>query len=66
MQDLNVALVTGSSSGMGFEIALLLARTGFHTYASMREQNKEQKEITQQRQGPFILIYVCIKVLLTY
>jgi NAD(P)-dependent dehydrogenase (short-subunit alcohol dehydrogenase family) len=32
----NVALVTGSSSGIGFETSLLLARTGFHTYASMR------------------------------
>lgn len=27
-----VALVTGSSSGIGFETALLLSRSGFHTY----------------------------------
>jgi NAD(P)-dependent dehydrogenase (short-subunit alcohol dehydrogenase family) len=31
-----VAVVTGSSSGMGFETSLLLARSGFHTYATMR------------------------------
>jgi NAD(P)-dependent dehydrogenase (short-subunit alcohol dehydrogenase family) len=42
----NVALVTGSSSGIGFETALLLARTGFHTYASMRNLEKS-KNITE-------------------
>lgn len=31
-----VALVTGSSSGIGFETSLALARNGFHTYATMR------------------------------
>jgi NAD(P)-dependent dehydrogenase (short-subunit alcohol dehydrogenase family) len=31
-----VALVTGSSSGMGYETAITLARAGIHTYASMR------------------------------
>jgi NAD(P)-dependent dehydrogenase (short-subunit alcohol dehydrogenase family) len=40
-----VALVTGSSSGIGFETALLLSRSGFHTYASMR--NLEKKNITE-------------------
>jgi NAD(P)-dependent dehydrogenase (short-subunit alcohol dehydrogenase family) len=42
----NVALVTGSSSGIGFETSLLLARTGFHTYASMRNLEKS-KNITE-------------------
>lgn len=37
MQGLKVAIVTGSSSGIGFETALLLARSGFQTYASMRD-----------------------------
>ena len=46
IQDKNVALVTGSSSGIGFETALLLARNGFHTYASMRNP-KKSKDITQ-------------------
>jgi len=32
-----VAIVTGSSSGMGYETSLILARNGFHTYASMRK-----------------------------
>lgn len=31
-----VALVTGSSSGIGLETALALARDGYHTFASMR------------------------------
>jgi NAD(P)-dependent dehydrogenase (short-subunit alcohol dehydrogenase family) len=41
-----VALVTGSSSGIGFETALLLSRSGFHTYASMRNLEKS-KNITE-------------------
>jgi len=35
-----VALVTGSSSGIGLETALALARDGFHTFASMRDIGK--------------------------
>ncbi|HSB57520.1 MAG TPA: SDR family oxidoreductase [Nitrosopumilaceae archaeon] len=35
-----VALVTGSSSGIGFETALALAREGYTTYASMRDTKK--------------------------
>ena len=35
-----VALVTGSSSGIGLETALALARDGFHTFASMRDAKK--------------------------
>ena len=35
-----VALVTGSSSGIGYETALALARDGYHTFASMRDTNK--------------------------
>jgi NAD(P)-dependent dehydrogenase (short-subunit alcohol dehydrogenase family) len=29
--------MTGSSSGIGFETSLTLARNGFHTYATMRK-----------------------------
>jgi short-subunit dehydrogenase len=32
----SVAVVTGSSSGIGLDTSLLLARSGFHTYATMR------------------------------
>jgi NAD(P)-dependent dehydrogenase (short-subunit alcohol dehydrogenase family) len=32
-----VAVVTGSSSGMGYETSLILARNGFHTYATVRK-----------------------------
>jgi len=46
MDKKKVALVTGSSSGIGFETALLLARNGFDTFATMRNMNKS-KEITE-------------------
>jgi short-subunit dehydrogenase len=32
-----IAVVTGSSTGIGFETSLALARNGFHTYATMRK-----------------------------
>jgi len=35
-----VALVTGSSSGIGLETVLSLARDGYHTFASMRNVGK--------------------------
>ena len=38
-----VALVTGSSSGIGFETSLALARDGYHTFASMRDINKAEE-----------------------
>ena len=37
-----VAVVTGSSSGIGYEISLILARNGFLTYATMRNLNKSE------------------------
>ncbi len=38
-----VALVTGSSSGIGFETSLALARDGYHTFASMRDTSKAEE-----------------------
>src|SRR5215208_7735682 len=40
-----VAVVTGSSSGIGYETSLLLARNGFFTYATMRSPHKSNKII---------------------
>ena len=42
-QQEKVAVVTGSSTGIGFETSLLLSRKGFYTYATMRNLNKSQK-----------------------
>ena len=36
-QEKEVAVVTGASTGIGFETSLALARNGFHTYATMRK-----------------------------
>jgi NADP-dependent 3-hydroxy acid dehydrogenase YdfG len=38
----SIAVVTGSSTGIGFETSLLLARNGLHTYATMRDTNKRK------------------------
>ena len=38
-----VAVITGTSSGIGFETALALAREGYYTYATMRDVTKSDK-----------------------
>ena len=45
MQQKNIVLVTGSSSGIGFHTSLFLARAGFYTYATMRNLDKSSKII---------------------
>ncbi|MGA9150100.1 MAG: SDR family oxidoreductase [Candidatus Nitrosopolaris sp.] len=54
MQQKSTALVTGSSSGIGFETSLSLARAGFYTYATMRNIDKSSKiiEIAQEDNLP--------------
>jgi len=58
-----IAVVTGSSSGIGFETALLLARSGFHTYATMRNLEKSKKitEIANTEKLPLQVVaaYLC-------
>jgi NAD(P)-dependent dehydrogenase (short-subunit alcohol dehydrogenase family) len=44
-----VAVVTGSSSGIGFETSLLLARNGIYTYATMRNQSKSEEILANTR-----------------
>ena len=40
-----VAIVTGSSSGIGFETALALAKEGYFTYATMRDTTKRDQKL---------------------
>ncbi len=43
MQHTKIAVVTGSSSGIGFATSVLLAGNGFYTYATMRNVGKSYK-----------------------
>jgi NAD(P)-dependent dehydrogenase (short-subunit alcohol dehydrogenase family) len=49
-----VAVVTGSSTGIGYETSLILARNGFLTYATMRNLNKSEnmKMVTTKENLP--------------
>ena len=49
-----VAVVTGSSSGIGHETSLTLARNGFLTYASMRSLHKGEniKSLAEKEKLP--------------
>ncbi len=53
-----VALVTGSSSGIGLETSLLLAKDGFHTFATMRnvDKGKEINTIAARENLPVKII----------
>jgi len=53
-----IALVTGSSSGIGFETSLGLARNGFYTFASMRDvsKNNKIKELAEKENLPIDII----------
>jgi NAD(P)-dependent dehydrogenase (short-subunit alcohol dehydrogenase family) len=53
-----VAVVTGSSTGIGFETCLLFARSGIRTYATMRDLTKAHliKDIVQKEKIPLKVI----------
>jgi NAD(P)-dependent dehydrogenase (short-subunit alcohol dehydrogenase family) len=53
-----VAIVTGSATGLGYEIAVNPARNGFRTYATMRnlQKAKEINEITKNENLPLSVI----------
>jgi NAD(P)-dependent dehydrogenase (short-subunit alcohol dehydrogenase family) len=52
------AVVTGSSSGIGFETSLLLARNGFRTYATVRNLDKAKaiRDISDKHELPIIVV----------
>jgi short-subunit dehydrogenase len=53
-----VALITGASSGIGFETSLTLARNEFRTFATMRNLSKSKKirEIAKKERLPLTVI----------
>jgi len=58
-QDQKVAAVTGSSTGTGFETSLILARNGFHTYATMRKlEGEKTKPPTEVVKNEILLLQV--------
>jgi NAD(P)-dependent dehydrogenase (short-subunit alcohol dehydrogenase family) len=57
-KDQKVAIVTGSSTGIGFETCLLLARNGILTYATIRDLTKADliKNIAEKEKLPLKVI----------
>src|SRR5918996_914467 len=58
MNDQKVAVITGSSSGIGLESALVLARNGYTTYATMRSLDKDTsiKAVVQNESLPIKVV----------
>jgi NAD(P)-dependent dehydrogenase (short-subunit alcohol dehydrogenase family) len=57
MNDQKVAVITGSSSGIGLETALILARNGYTTYATMRSREKDTSiKAAVQNEGLYIRV----------
>ena len=53
-----IAVVTGSSSGIGFETSLLLAKNGFRTYATVRNPDKAKaiRDISDKGELPIRVV----------
>ncbi len=60
LKDQKVAVVTGSSSGIGLETCLLFARNGIRTYATMRNLSKADsiKKIAEKEEIPLEVIHM--------
>ena len=58
--DQRIAVVTGSSSGVGFETSLTLARNRFYTYTMVRKLDNGSKQLTDiaEREKPFLTGYL--------
>jgi NAD(P)-dependent dehydrogenase (short-subunit alcohol dehydrogenase family) len=58
LKDQKVAVVTGSSTGIGFETCLMLGRNGIRTYATMRDLSKADliKKFAEKEGLPLIVI----------
>ncbi|HQU56219.1 MAG TPA: SDR family NAD(P)-dependent oxidoreductase, partial [Chitinophagaceae bacterium] len=50
-----VTLITGTSSGVGLETALLFAKNGYSVYASMRDTTKNEKLLAAAKHENFDL-----------
>ncbi len=57
MTNQKVAIVTGSSSGIGYETALVLARNGFRTYATMRNLDKAKTILDVAKKRETLVAY---------
>jgi NAD(P)-dependent dehydrogenase (short-subunit alcohol dehydrogenase family) len=58
MTEEKTAVVTGSSSGIGFEASLLLAKNGFRTYATVRNADKAKtiRDISDKGELPIQVV----------
>ena len=61
-----VAVVTGSSTGNGYETSLTLARNGFLTYATMRNLNKGEniKTLAEKYNNPKYYYFMLANILM--
>ena len=50
-QEERTPVVTGSSSRIGFEMSLLLAKNGFRTYATVRNPDKAKEILDISNKG---------------
>lgn len=54
------AIVTGASSGIGFQKSLLLARNGFYTYATMRniDRSEQLADVVKKENLPMEVLHL--------